>query len=153
MGKFQFWLPTKLTRVQKRAVDETEPIFLSGVPGTGKTVVSIYRLLNSDNGILFTYGKLLKKTIIEKLMSQQNSNYQVDNIHHWLWNQQGENRKYLEHMVDDMHRENTIKMLQSQDVRYDEILVDEGQDLSISTYKVLSQLTDKYQLAPMMPSR
>ena len=147
MGKFQFWLPTKLTRVQKRAVDETEPIFLSGVPGTGKTVVSIYRLLNSDNGILFTYGKLLKKTIIEKLMSQQNSNYQVDNIHHWLWNQQGENRKYLEHMVDDMHRENTIKMLQSQDVRYDEILVDEGQDLSISTYKVLSQLTDKISIS------
>ena len=49
MPKFQFWLPTNLTRVQQRAVDSIEPIFLSGVPGTGKTVVSIKRLQNSSS--------------------------------------------------------------------------------------------------------
>ena len=40
MPKFQSYLPTNLTRVQAQAVDSSEPIFLSGVPGTGKTVVS-----------------------------------------------------------------------------------------------------------------
>ena len=47
MGKFQFFLPLDLTRTQGRAVDSKEAIFLSGVPGTGKTVVSIRRLQNS----------------------------------------------------------------------------------------------------------
>ncbi len=149
MAKFQFWLPkfTDLTRVQKRAVDETKPIFLSGVPGTGKTVVSIYRLKNSDNGILFTYGKLLKKTIEEKIDDEK---YPVDNIHNWLWNQQGDNDNYKEWlavMVDDKHRDDTVRMLRSQGVKFDEILVDEGQDLSINTYKMLNQLTDKLSIS------
>ena len=67
MGKFQFWLPTNLTRIQQKAVDLRGAIFLSGVPGTGKTVVSIKRLQNSSTNnkksIIFTYGKLLKKTM------------------------------------------------------------------------------------------
>jgi len=147
MAKFQFWLPkfTDLTRVQKRAVDETESIFLSGVPGTGKTVVSIYRLKNSDNAILFTYGKLLKKTIQEKIDGV--ILYPVDNIHHWLWNQQEVSREYLEVMVDDEHRDDTVRMLRSNGVKFDEILVDEGQDLSIETYKMLGQLTDKLSIS------
>lgn len=146
MAKFQFWLPkfTDLTRAQKRAVDETEAIFLSGVPGTGKTVVSMYKLKNSDNGILFTYGKLLKKTIQEKINDVK---YPVDNIHNWLWNKQGDYREYLEVLVDDEHRDNTIRMLRSQGVYFDDILVDEGQDLSINTYKMLSQLTDKLSIS------
>ena len=146
MAKFQFWLPklTDLTRIQKQAVIETEAIFLSGVPGTGKTVVSIYRLKNSDNGILFTYGKLLKKTILEKILDDR---LPVDNIHNWLWNQQGENREYLEVLVDDEHQDDTVRMLHSNGVKFDEILVDEGQDLSIETYKVLSQLTDKLSIS------
>jgi len=149
MARFQFWLPKLtgkggLTRVQKRAVDESKPIFLSGVPGTGKTVVSIYRLKNSDNGILFTYGKLLKKTIQEKIDDEK---YPVDNIHHWLWNQQGEYRKNLEVMVDDEHRNDTVRLLRSKGAKFDEILVDEGQDLSIETYKMLGQLTDKLSIS------
>lgn len=38
MAKFQFYLPkdNDLTRIQRRAIDATTPIFLSGVPGTGK---------------------------------------------------------------------------------------------------------------------
>ena len=151
MGKFQFWLPQyagnpkiSLTRVQKQAVDETKPIFLSGVPGTGKTVVSIYRLKNSGNGILFTYGKLLSKTIQEKIHDKRSP---VDNIHNWLWEKQGKGRQYLEVMVNDVHRDDTVRMLRSQNVNFDEILVDEGQDLSINTYKMLSQLTDKLSIS------
>ncbi len=39
MPKFQFWLPTEgnLTRIQRRAIDSSEPIFLSGVPGVKRS--------------------------------------------------------------------------------------------------------------------
>jgi len=69
MPKFEFWLPTPdtLTRKQRRAIDSHNDIFLTGVPGSGKTVVSIFRLKKKNNGILFTYGKLLRKTIEEKV--------------------------------------------------------------------------------------
>ena len=98
MAKFQFWLPTNLTRVQQKAVDSREAIFLSGVPGTGKTVVSIKRLQNSSSSkkksIIFTYGKLLKKTIEEKL--NNDITMPVDNIHNWMWSvQDNGNKKYL----------------------------------------------------------
>ena len=152
MGKFQFWLPqytgnpkNSLTRLQKRAVDETKPIFLSGVPGTGKTVVSIYRLKNGNNGILFTYGKLLKKTIQEKV---NNKRYPVDNIHHWMWiNQPKTKRLNLKPFTSNENLKNAIALFKSNGIKFDEILVDEGQDLSINTYKILSQLTDKLSIS------
>ena len=85
MPIFQFYLPieTDLTRVQRRAIDSRKPIFLSGVPGTGKTVVSIKRIQNASShgkkAIIFTYGKLLRKTIEEKL--QNDSSMPVDCVY------------------------------------------------------------------------
>ncbi len=146
MGKFQFWLPTNanLTRMQRQAIDSEEPIFLCGVPGTGKTVVSIKRLQNTaDNGkkgIIFTYGKLLRKTIEEKL--ENNSKMPVENIHNWMWESQGNGkRRYFEVMIKDENINSTIELLKSKGKIYDEILVDEGQDLSLNTYKILKELT------------
>jgi len=145
MGKFQFWLPTKLTRIQQRAVDERRAIFLSGVPGTGKTVVSIKRLQNADNAIIFTYGKLLKKTIEEKL---NDKNCPVDNIHKWMWNIQGSGkRKNLEVLLNDDNLKDTIKLLKSKNVFFDEILVDEGQDLPINAYKVFREITNSLSIS------
>ena len=150
MPKFQFWLPTNLTRVQKRAVDSREPIFLSGVPGTGKTVVSIRRLQNSaanrKKSIIFTYGKLLKKTIQEKL--DNNSSMPVDNIHNWMWNAQesGSEMSFSKFTCDE-NLKNSIQKLKSRGIKYDEILVDEGQDLSINTYKILKELTTSLSIS------
>jgi len=148
MGKFQFWLPTKLTRQQQKAVDSSSAIFLTGVPGTGKTVVSIFRLLagvkNNQKAILFTFGKLLRKTIEEKVDHQAN----IDNIHRWLWNIQGEsNKKYLEEFLSDTNIEEAIEIIKAQGIVYDQILVDEGQDLSVNTYKLLSQLTSNLSIS------
>ncbi len=119
MPKFQFWLPTEgnLTRIQRRAIDSSEPIFLSGVPGTGKTVVSIKRLQNtSDKGkksIIFTYGKLLRKTIEEKL--ENNPKMPVDNIHNWMWNAQGDvQKRYFDIMTIDENIDSTVELLKSQ---------------------------------------
>lgn len=150
MPKFQFWLPTNLTRVQQRAVDSTEPIFLSGVPGTGKTVVSIKRLQiaagKRKKAIIFTYGKLLKKTIEEKL--ENNKSMPVDNIHNWMWNAQDNGqKKYLSHLTSAEYLESTIQMLKGAGETYDEILVDEGQDISLNTYKILKALTSNLSIS------
>lgn len=146
MPKFQFFLPTKLTAIQRQAVDSTKPIFLRGVPGTGKTVVSIKRLQNAASldkpkkAIIFTYGKLLKKTIEEKLGNQ--ASMPVDNIHNWMWNQQGDGHKiFFDKITATENLNNCINMLQSKGTMYDEILVDEGQDLSINTYRILKEIT------------
>ena len=151
MGKFQFWLPTdtSLTRIQRRAVDEPNAIFLSGVPGTGKTVVSIKRLQNaaakSNKAIIFTYGKLLRKTIEEKLGN--NPKMPIDNIHRWMWANQSGNKLYFEDFTKDGNLENAISKLNSKGIKYDEILVDEGQDLSLNTYKILKELTPSLSIS------
>ncbi len=147
MAKFQFFIPTELTRIQQRAVDYNGAVFVSGVAGTGKTVVSIKRLQASPNGILFTYGKLLKKTIIEKLNDPK---MQVDNMHNWAFNKIQKNineRLYLEDFFNDANSTNTIELIKSMVGTYDEILVDEGQDLSIQTYKILKELTQKLSVS------
>ena len=152
MPKFQFWLPTdtNLTQIQRRAINSTKPIFLSGVPGTGKTVVSIKRLQIAagleKKGIIFTYGKLLKKTIEEKL--KNNPKMPVSNIHKWMWDVQGKGQKrYLDVMINDDNIQNTVNILKSNGIKYDEILVDEGQDLSLNTYKLLKELTQNLSIS------
>jgi DNA helicase IV len=68
---YYFRLPTitQLTIAQQSALDETEPIALSGGPGTGKSVVSLYRhLTNHNNGersLLLTYTTTLKRYLAE----------------------------------------------------------------------------------------
>lgn len=152
MPKFQFWLPPegKLTRVQRSAIDSTEPIFLSGVPGTGKTVVSIKRIQNTagkdKKGIIFTYGKLLRKTIEEKLGND--SKTPVDNIHNWMWNAQEDTHKRIfDVMTIDENIDSTVELLKSNGMTYDEILVDEGQDLSKNTYEILKELTSSLSIS------
>jgi superfamily I DNA/RNA helicase len=144
MAKFQFFLPTNLTRIQQRVVDSREPIFLSGVPGTGKTVVSIRRLQNAaalkKKAIIFTYGKLLKKTIQEKLANEKAT--PVDNINNWMWNVQDDGQQIsFKKFTSNENLSNAVLKLKSKNIKYDEILVDEGQDLSINTYKILKELT------------
>lgn len=149
MPKFQFRLPTDgdLTRIQRRAIDSREPIFLSGVPGTGKTVVSIKRLQNAASlgkkGIIFTYGKLLRKTIEEKL--ENNHSMPVDNIHNWMWNAHGEEISFGK-FTSDENLLYAIRKLKSK-IKYDEILIDEGQDLSLNTYKILNELTPSLSIS------
>jgi superfamily I DNA/RNA helicase len=141
MGKFQFWLPTNLNRKQKRAVDSSDPIFLTGVPGSGKTVVSIYRLKNSKNGILFTYGKLLRKTIEEKV---EDNTKKVVNIHRWHWD-----LTYckIEQNLNDNNIQNTISRFKNQGISYDEIIVDEGQDLFPNSYKLFQAISTKLSVS------
>ena len=68
---YYFRLPpiTQLTLPQQAALNETEQIALSGGPGTGKSVVSLYRhLTNHENGnrsLLLTYTTTLARYLSE----------------------------------------------------------------------------------------
>ena len=143
MGKFQFWLPTlgRLTKIQRRAIDSKKPIFLTGVPGTGKTVVSIFRLINRDNTILFTYGKLLRKTIEEKVNDESK---EIVNIHRWHYNLTS---KMLEDNLHDENINKTIESFKLQKIHYDEILVDEGQDLLPNSYKLFDEISQSVSVS------
>jgi len=139
MGKFKFRLPLEieLTRQQRRAIDSTKSIFLTGVPGSGKTVVSVYRLKKYKNGILFTYGKLLRLAIQNLI-----NNKIVENVHNWNWNidDNKEYKEYLENRISDNNLLESINFFK-QRCDYEYILVDEGQDLESNVYKLLKELT------------
>lgn len=67
MPGYYFNLPpiTALTRAQQAALNETEQIALSGGPGTGKSVVSMWRHISNyrqgNRSLLLTYTTTLKR--------------------------------------------------------------------------------------------
>lgn len=67
MPGYYFNLPpiTALTRAQQAALNETEQIALSGGPGTGKSVVSMWRHISNyrqgNSSLLLTYSTTLKR--------------------------------------------------------------------------------------------
>ncbi len=136
MAKFKFRLPKKLTVKQERAIDSMKPIFLTGVPGAGKTVVATMRLKNSNNGILFTYGKLLSKAIEGQV---NDDSKKVVNVHKWLYDI---TKEYLETSLSDVNLDTTIKHLKLNNINFEEIIVDEGQDLLPNSYKLFRELTN-----------
>ena len=67
MPGYYFNLPliTALTTAQQAALNETEQIALSGGPGTGKSVVSMWRHISNyrqgNRSLLLTYTTTLKR--------------------------------------------------------------------------------------------
>jgi len=145
MAEFKFRLPlgSELSRQQQRAIDSKEPIFLTGVPGSGKTVVSVYRLKNHNNSILFTYGKLLRLAINNTI--NDNSKI-VENIHHWNWEIDENKKVFLEKRVLEENLSNTIEFFKER-CNYEYIMVDEGQDLELSVYNLLKEITSNLSVS------
>jgi len=137
MAKFKFKLPKKLTRKQERAIDSRKPIFLTGVPGSGKTVVATMRLKNSKNGILFTYGKLLSKAIETQV---NDSSKRVTNIHGWYYDII---KEYMDESLTEQTLEHITTQLKSRNIAFQEIIIDEGQDIITVAYKLLTSLSDR----------
>jgi superfamily I DNA/RNA helicase len=120
---YYFNLPiyTRLTRDQQTAVDETEPIALSGGPGTGKSVVCLWRhIRNYETGaresLLLTYTKTLEY-YLKKSASSINEDA-ARNIDRTYW--------WTTHNATD----------------YEEIIIDEGQDVEISKYNIIKRHAD-----------
>jgi len=137
--KFEFRLPklTELSRGQRKAIDETKPILVTGVPGAGKTVASIYRLSNSLNlgneTLLFTYNRMLRvaiKNSTEHLGIKESS---IQSIHRFFIDKTGEWLTKYEHDAVKLNEE-------LKDIAYDEFIFDEGQDQPITIYDAFSKI-------------
>ncbi len=146
MGKFNFRLPilTDLTPKQRRAIDSAKPILLTGVPGSGKTVVSIYRLSNSlksgKKAILFTYNRMLRLAIGNSSETDPDLGISKDNIysiHDWFTHVATDKLWLTEYDKDSEKLYEKIKH-----ISYDEIIFDEGQDLPVTIYKAFKKIAE-----------
>ena len=139
MAEYYFRLPpiTQLTASQQAALNQTSPIAISGGPGTGKSVVSLYRHINNHsngkNSLLITYTTTLAKYLASCCRLQSESAYR--NVRSAF---AGRPRSY----------EN-----------FSEVIVDEAQDLDggyydgISKFKVSYGADDSQILYPEQCSR
>lgn len=120
---YYFNLPiiTQLTTDQQAAVDETESLALSGGPGTGKSVVCLWRHIrnyatDSKQSLLLTYTKTLEHYLRQSALSQNQES--ANNIDRTFW--------WLTHNTSN----------------YDEIIIDEGQDVGVGKYNRIKGFSD-----------
>lgn len=121
---YYFNLPqiTQLTPDQQRAVEETNALALSGGPGTGKSVVSLWRhIMNHSTGLrnslLLTYTKTLEFYLASSAKSQNlNAGVNVNRIYWW-----------------QTHNA----------TNYDEIIIDEAQDVEKIKFERFFNYTNK----------
>ena len=122
MAEYNFNLPpiTQLSLDQQNALNEVNPIALSGGPGTGKTVVSIYRHLNlhknKKKSMLITYTTTLAMYLKG---SCKNENTALENI------------------------TTSLSFKKESANNYHEIIIDEAQDLPSSYYEILKNHANK----------
>lgn len=117
---YYFALPnfTDLTVDQEAALDETESLALAGGPGTGKSVVCLWRHIrnyetNTKKSLLLTYTKTLEHYL--KKSADSKSTEASLNVNRTYW--------WTSHP--------------SIQKPYDEIIIDEGQDVSIDRYRTI----------------
>lgn len=97
-----------LTPEQKQAVNETRQLALGGGPGTGKSVVFLWRhirnyVTNTRKSLLLTYTKTLEHYLRQSAITESyESGQNINRINWWLY-----------HKATD----------------YEEIIIDEGQDV------------------------
>jgi len=128
---YYFNLPviTDLTPDQQMAVDETRPLALSGGPGTGKSVVCLWRHIRNhatgtSNSLLLTYTKTLEHYLRQSANDELRKNEAYDNeinipidrIQSWLYRNP---------------------------INYDEIIIDEGQDIKKESFERFLPFSDK----------
>lgn len=117
---FNLPLITELTPDQQRAVDETSPLALSGGPGTGKSVVSLWRHIRNHstgarNSLLLTYTKTLEH-YLKASATAQNANA-------------GESISRFDKNSAEFRG-------------YQEIIIDEGQDINKSKFELFFNYSD-----------
>jgi DNA helicase IV len=145
MPTFQFRLPAlrQLTRDQRRALSSVQPIIVTGVPGSGKTVVSIYRLLQtSPKPELFTYTRMLRASIKSNTFQQNTvAANNVHSVYKWFWD---ECKVFLSEKIND---ENILyQVLNSNNISFGEVIFDEGQDLPLSFYKAIKKISTQISI-------
>ena len=129
-----FRLPaiTDLTIGQQAALNEPNAIAISGGPGTGKSVVSLWRHIrnygtDSRRSLLLTYTKTLEAYLSASAKSEA-SNAATET----------EKRRIIE---SSLHVNRTYNWLHNNRSSYAEIIVDEAQDVKFNFYQELSNYT------------
>lgn len=125
---YYFELPTftQLTNNQRLALEEDDAIALSGGPGTGKTVVSLWRHIRNHelgqrDSLLLTYTKTLE-FYLKSTASRQNytASSNIGRTYCWI---------------------NNCKDNGAEKRDYDEIIIDEAQDVGGNNYDTISNYT------------
>lgn len=118
---YSFSLPilTDLTLDQRAVLDETSPVAIKGGPGTGKSVVSLWRhirnhAIGTRSSLLLTYTKNLELYLSSS--ARELNATASEEVNRTLWW--------------------SINHVNS---RYDEIIIDEAQDMKAQTGTVISQ--------------
>ncbi len=122
---YYFNLPiiTQLTNHQQAALDETKPIALGGGPGTGKSVVCLWRHIRNyatgtKKSLLLTYTRTLEHYLRQSAFDKnQEASVNINRTNEWT----GQN----------FNRRN-----------YDEIIIDEGQDVFIDRYEIIKNYSE-----------
>lgn len=120
---YHFELPafTALTRNQRLALEENDAIALTGGPGTGKTVVSLWRHirnyeLNNIQSLLLTYTKTLEYYLKQTAKIQD---------------------------VDASNNVNrTLRWTNNPNGNFEEIIIDEAQDVALNRYEIIKNHAD-----------
>lgn len=161
MPDFRFSLPaiTALYPDQQLAYNPRGSMLVTGGPGSGKTVVTIFRFLRSvreDNDImLFTYHKTLIYTIkgmlkakAEELFGELNEDQINDIVEHklatffqWHWDNIGFFRQDATNAEVGDNFGGYITGPTRDNQRFDELFFDEGQDLPGIVYNNVGVLT------------
>lgn len=115
---YYFKLPENLTVDQQRALNDPKPIRLYGGPGTGKTVVNLWRHIRNHeqgvNSLLLTYTKTLEHYLSYSAKEKnEKASTHVNRTYKWTYGKTKSN--------------------------YDEIIVDEAQDVETDRYAIIKK--------------
>ncbi|GHT59458.1 hypothetical protein AGMMS50239_06150 [Bacteroidia bacterium] len=133
MAEYHFNLPpiTQLTIPQQAALYETKQIALSGGPGTGKSVVSLWRhisnLRKKQKSLLLTYATTLKMYFRNACLAEAKKT-DIDD----------ETRKSFKNAADTVN--SSLKGKPKTAIIVQEIIVDEAQDLPINYYEYIKRI-------------
>jgi superfamily I DNA/RNA helicase len=152
MAKFEFKLPSQddirnstngdiMLNIINNDYDERFAL-VTGCPGSGKTTVSVYRLIRlANNGkptILLTYQRMLKVAIENLLAKQEIPSSKVNTIHSWFPRTTGrllgfsnQDNKLSASEIENALRGKVGKM---------ELILDEAQDLEERVFKALPKV-------------
>ncbi|MCX2430658.1 3'-5' exonuclease [Pedobacter sp. GR22-10] len=158
MPHFRFNLPqiTLLTKDQKLAYNPKLPMLVTGGPGSGKTVVTIYRFLravrNEKKIILFTFNRTLIYSIKGTLRDRAEELFgnldqkQIDDIvdnqlsTFFIWHKN--NVCPFNDTADEDIVAGNFASLAANGNYFEELFIDEGQDLPPAVYSNIFTLAD-----------